>query len=63
LQNLAYISSIPVEWCSTLEDDKLQCRSIIYANPATPSDIYLKEQYLSGLDEKGVETILIGVKL
>jgi hypothetical protein len=53
---------IPAEWCN-VEDDKFQCHSIIYANPATPSDVFLKEQYFSGLDERGLGTILVGVKL
>jgi hypothetical protein len=53
---------IPAEWCN-VEDDKFQCHSIIYANPATPSDVFLKDQYFSGLDERGLGTILVGVKL
>ena len=53
---------IPAEWC-TVEDDKFQCHSIVYANPAAPCDIYLKKQYFSGLNEKGSGTILVGAKL
>ena len=56
------IPCIPIEWCN-VESDKFQCDSIIHANPATPSDIFLKEQYFKGLDERGLGTILIGVKL
>ncbi len=56
------IPCLPAEWC-TVEDDEFQCQSIIYANPATPSDLYLKEQYFRGLEEKGLGTILVGVKL
>lgn len=56
------IPCLPAEWC-VLEDDSFQCQSIIYANPATPCDIYLKKQYFRGLDEKGLGTILVGAKL
>ncbi len=56
------IPCLPAEWCS-LEDNRFQCNSIIYANPSTPSDVFLKDQYFSGLDERGLGTILIGVKL
>lgn len=56
------IPCLPAEWCS-LEDNRFQCDSIIYANPSTPSDVFLKDQYFSGLDERGLGTILIGVKL
>jgi hypothetical protein len=56
------IPCLPAEWC-TLEYDNFECRSIIYANPATPSDLYLKERYFSGLDERGLGTILVGVRL
>lgn len=54
--------SIPAEWC-ILEDDTIQCRSIVYANPVTPTDILLKNRYFDGLDEQGLGTILIGVEL
>ncbi len=53
---------LPAEWC-TVENDTFQCHSIIYANPCTPSDVFLKDQYFSGLDERGLGTILVGVKL
>ncbi len=56
------IPCLPAEWC-TVDKDRFECHSIIYANPATPSDIFLKEQYFSGLDERGLGTILVGVKL
>ena len=56
------IPYLPAEWC-TIEDDNFQCHSIIYANPATPCDVYLKEQYFGGLDKRGLGTILVGVKL
>jgi hypothetical protein len=53
---------IPVDWC-TVEDDRFECHSIIFCNPAVPCDLYLKEQYFRGIDEGGLGTILIGVKL
>jgi len=53
---------LPAEWC-TVENDTFRCHSIIYANPCTPADVFLKDQYFSGLDERGLGTILVGVKL
>jgi hypothetical protein len=55
------IPCLPAEWC-TVEDDRMQCNSIIYANPCTPADIFLKEQYFDGVDEKGCGTILVGIE-
>ena len=55
------IPCLPAEWCR-VEDSTLQHDSIIYANPCTPSDVFLKEQYFNGLDEKGCGTILVGIK-
>ena len=54
------IPCLPAEWC-LVEDDSFQCNSIIYANPCTPSDIFLKEKYFNGLDEKGSGTILVAI--
>jgi hypothetical protein len=64
MQKICYfeIPGLPAEWC-LLDDNTLQCHSIIYANPCTPSDIFLKEQYFNGLDERGFGTILVGIKL
>jgi hypothetical protein len=56
------IPCLPAEWC-LVEDESFQCNSIIYANPCTPSDIYLKEQYFNGTDEKGCGTILVAIEL
>ena len=56
------IPGLPAEWC-LVEDENFQCRSIIYANPSTLGDIYLKKQYFNEIDEKGLGTILIGVHL
>jgi hypothetical protein len=63
MQKICYfeIPCLPAEWC-LVEDDSFQCNSIIYANPCTPSDIYLKEQYFDGTDEKGCGTILVGIE-
>jgi hypothetical protein len=63
MQKICYfeIPCLPAEWC-LVEDDTFQCDSIIYANPCTPSDIFLKEQYFNGLDEKGCGTILVGIE-
>jgi len=55
------IPPLPAEWCH-IEDAGLQCRSIIHANPSTPSDTFLKEQYFHGLDQPGLGTILIGLQ-
>ena len=56
------IPCLPVEWCP-LGDEKHRFQSIICANPSTPADLYLKEKYFSGKDERGLGTLLIGVKL
>jgi hypothetical protein len=53
------IPCLPAEWC-TLGEDVPKCHPILYANPATPCDRYLKDTYFAGFDEKGVGTILIG---
>lgn len=53
---------LPAEWC-VLEGSDFSCRSIIYANPTTPCDLFLKNSYFKGIDEHGLGTILIGVKL
>jgi len=54
--------SLPAEWC-VVKDDGFQCNSIIYANPTVPCDLFLKEQYFKELNEQGLGTILVGVKL
>lgn len=56
------IPCVPAEWC-VIDGDKLKCHSIVFANPATPSDVFLKGRYFKGQDERGLGTILIGVKL
>ncbi len=56
------IPRLPAEWYLA-EDNTFQCHSIIYASPCTPSDTFLKEQHFNESDEKGLGTILVGVKL
>jgi len=56
------IPSLPTEW-RVLEGSDFSYGSIIYSNPTTPCDIFLKNSYFEGLDERGLGTILIGVKL
>ena len=51
--------SMSADWC--MPGDNTACYTIIYSNPVTPSDVYLKKQYFNGLDEQGLGTILIGV--
>jgi hypothetical protein len=53
---------LPAEWC-TFEDDRFDCQSIIYANPAAPSDVYLKGKYFQGYKEEGLGTILVGLHM
>lgn len=56
------IPCLPAEWC-VVNDEKMECKSIVYGCPSTPCDLFLKEKYLGGKDERGSGTILIGVKL
>lgn len=41
----------------------LKYRSTMLANPATPSDVFLKEQYFDGVAERGLGTGLVGIEL
>jgi hypothetical protein len=52
----------PAEWCR-LEDEDFRCHSIIYANPSALCDIFLKELFFNGRKEKGLGTILVGIRL
>jgi hypothetical protein len=56
------IPSFSAEW-RVLEGSDFSYRYIIYAIPTTPTDIFLKNSYFEGLDQWGLGTILIGVKL
>lgn len=51
---------IPAAW--GVPEINTACCKIIFSNPVTPCDIYLKNQYFGGVDEQGLGTILIGVK-
>ena len=54
------IPSLPADWLSI--DREFGVRSgVRYSNPSTYCDVYLKEQYFDGIEEKGLGTILIGV--
>jgi len=44
------------------EEVNLPSHCPIFATPATPCDLYLKEKYFKGQDERGLGTILIGLK-
>jgi hypothetical protein len=52
---------IPVKWC-IIEDDRFQCHDLIFCNPTTPCDLFLKQEYFGGNDEAGSGTILVGVR-
>jgi hypothetical protein len=56
------IPLLPAEFC-ILDEDQIQCKSVSFANPCVPGDMFLKEQYFDGLDKKGLGTILIGFNL
>jgi hypothetical protein len=56
------IPCLPAEFC-ILKKDQFHCHSIGFANPCVPGDIFLKGEYFGGVDEKGLGTILVGVKL
>ena len=56
------IPALPADWCQ-LKDEAIEDHSVIYANPSTLGDIFLKEQYFDGIPEKGLGTILLGVEL
>lgn len=53
------IPPLKAEWDHILEDEFPF--SIIFANPATPCDLFLKETYFEGRDERGLGTILVGL--
>lgn len=56
------IPLLPAEFC-ILDKDQIQCKSVSFANPCVPGDMFLKKQYFEGLDKKGLGTILIGFNL
>ncbi len=56
------IPDLQAEWCQ-VDDEAFENHSIIYANPSTLGDTFLKEQYFDGNNEKGLGTILVGTGL
>jgi hypothetical protein len=56
------IPGLQADWCQ-LDDEAIENHSIIYANPSTLGDTFLKAQYFDGIHEKGLGTILIGVNV
>ncbi|UCF89798.1 MAG: hypothetical protein JSW39_15985 [Desulfobacterales bacterium] len=64
MQNICHfeIPCLPAHFCF-VDNRQLHCHSILYANPSTLCDLFLKEHYFKGRDEKGLGTILVGVKL
>ncbi len=41
----------------------IQCHSVVYGSPSTPTDVFLKNKYFQGKDDRGTGTVLIGIKL
>jgi hypothetical protein len=56
------IPYLSAEWCRPA-DEALRPQSLLYAAPATPADLSLNEHYFGGKDERGLGTILIGIRL
>ena len=56
------IPSHPADWF-VLEEADFRYQFIVYGYPSTPCDVFLKERYFQGRDERGSGTILVGVKL
>ncbi len=52
------IPCLAADFC-VLDQDRCQCGPIVYCNPSGLSDVYLKEKYFEGLDERGLGTILV----
>jgi len=57
------IPPLPGDWCLPAQEDDFKCQSATVSNPATPCDIFLKDRYFKGKDEKGLGTLLIGLNL
>lgn len=56
------IPDLQADWCQ-VDDEAFEGQAIIYANPSTLGDTFLKEQYFDGNNEKGLGTILVGIDL
>lgn len=54
------IPDLQADWCQ-IDDEAFENHSIIYANPSTLGDTFLKATYFDGIQEKGLGTILLGV--
>ncbi|MGC8492087.1 MAG: hypothetical protein ACP5SH_10155 [Syntrophobacteraceae bacterium] len=50
------------DWCDANRDE-LDFDCIVYGSPSVPGDMFLKNTYFGGTDDKGLGTVLIGVKL
>ena len=55
------IPCLPAEWC-VIEEGGYRCQTNFFAAPSPPCDVFLKKQYFKEVNEKGLGTILIGVK-
>lgn len=55
------IPCLSADWC-TMAHENFQGCSVTFACPSTPCDVYLKERYFDGMDEKGSGTILVALK-
>ncbi|MCF8025244.1 MAG: methylamine methyltransferase corrinoid protein reductive activase [Desulfobacteraceae bacterium] len=56
------IPCLPAGFCIP-ENDRMKHYSIVFATPSMLGDIFLKNRYCAGVDEKGTGTILVGVQL
>ncbi len=56
------IPGLQADWCR-VDDEAFEGHAIIYANPSTLGDTFLKKQYFDGNNEKGLGTILVGIDL
>ncbi len=55
---------LPAEWCRLEGKNHLiNFNAVIFANPSTLTDNFLKTKYFKGVNEKGVGTILVGLQL
>jgi hypothetical protein len=50
------------DWCISGKED-IECQLIIYGSPSTPCDVFLKDRYFLRKSDKGLGTILVGIKL
>lgn len=64
MQKICYfeIPCLPAQW-KEIQTCQQQIREIVVAAPATPGDIYLKENYFQNRDEQGLGTCLVAISL